>query len=278
MKRVPVFTFLLLLLSGSCLLAQRTHAVSGGIGTIYYYGDLTDRFKSAQLKPAASLAYHSYIQQKLALRLAMSYGEIGAEDRMANSDARRARNLHFRSPIFEVSAVMIYEILKDKHFGNAWVSKPFFTPYVFAGVSMFHFNPQARYNGSWIDLQPLGTEGQQIPSSGTGPYSRVQVAIPAGLGMSVRIADYTGINMELGYRLTRTDYLDDVSGNYPDMSQLAEYNPTAADLSYRSYQGVSYDDYIQQYGSVRGNPDAKDGFFFFNVSVIYYLSKFASRD
>ncbi len=278
MNKTTFITLLCLLLGISDLVAQRTHAVSGGIGTIYYYGDLTDRFKSAELKPAASLMYHRYIQQQLSLRVGLMYGQIGAEDWKADSESRRARNLHFRSPIFEVSAVMVYEIFKDKHFGNAWVARPFITPYLFAGVSMFHFNPQARYNGSWIDLQPLGTEGQQLPSSGTGPYSRVQVAIPGGLGLSLRIADYAGINMELGYRLTRTDYLDDVSTDYPDLNELAEYNPTAAELSYRPYKGVSYEDYINEYGSVRGNPDAKDGYFFFNLSVVYYLSKFASRD
>ena len=35
------------------------------------------------------------------------------------------------------------------------------TPYVYSGISIFHFNPQAENkNGEWVNLQELGTEGQ----------------------------------------------------------------------------------------------------------------------
>ena len=37
------------------------------------------------------------------------------------------------------------------------------TPYVTGGAAVFTFNPKAEYNGEWVALQPLGTEGQGLP-------------------------------------------------------------------------------------------------------------------
>jgi len=275
MKKVTTLLLLLWTVMGfTGLKAQRTHSISGGIGTIYYYGDLTDRFKSALLKPSVALHYQNYIQDRLSFRFGLSYGEIGASDRLALDEERQNRNLHFRSPLFEVSGIVVYEIFKDKHFGNSWLTKPFLTPYIFTGITLFRFNPQARYSSTWVDLQPLGTEGQLLPGSGEGPYSLTQVSIPVGVGLSLRLTRYAGVNVELGYRITRTDYLDDVSTKYPDLEELRGFNPAAADLSMRSEDPQ----YIQRYGDIRGNPGAKDGYFLFNLSIVYYLSQFASRD
>lgn len=277
MKRLTLFTILLVALgSFHMLMGQRTHAVTGGIGTVYYYGDLTDGFRANFLKPAGGLFYYRYIQPNLAFRLGMSYGEIEASDRFAEDPARVARNLSFTSPIFEVSTVMVYEVFKDKNYGNAWISRPFFTPYFFGGVTMFHFNPKGTFDGSPIELQPLGTEGQFLDDNAPRSYSRFQVSLPGGIGINSRVSERVGLSMELGYRLTLTDYLDDVSTLYPDLEALAEQNPTAARMAYRS--AIPYEEYISKYGSVRGNPNANDGYFFAMLTVNYYLSRYATPD
>lgn len=269
-----LFTLLLLAVFGiTGTFAQRSHSFGTGIGTIYYYGDLTDRFNNSLVRPAGSISYSKYFMPTMSFRLAASYGEIGATDVMALEDPRRVRNLHFRSSILEFSGTVVYEFIRDKNFGNSWVGKPHFSPLIFGGVSMFYFNPQARYDGDWYDLQPLGTEGQFIPGSTMGPYSRLQVAVPFGAGISLRLSEFAGVNFELGYRITFTDYLDDVSTVYPDFGQLAEVSgPLAVELSERSA------DARFNPGDQRGHSGANDGFFFTMVTVTYYLSRFASRD
>jgi hypothetical protein len=253
--------------------AQRTHAVSAGVGTIYYYGDLTDRFNNSLLRPSLSLAYTRYITGNFGFRVAVAGGEIGATDAMAMDELRIRRNLHFRSRLYEASAVMIYEIIQDKNFGNSWVGVPHFSPYVFAGVGMFYFNPQARYQNVWYDLQPLGTEGQQIPGAQPGPYSLVQVSLPFGAGVTLRMSEYAGMNFEIGYRTTLTDYLDDVSTSYPDFAKLNEVSgPIAVALSSRSTT------WENNPGEIRGNPEANDSFFIMNVAFTYYLSRFSTRN
>jgi len=277
MKKAIIFTFLLVLWGGSAvLLAQRTHAISGGIGTAYYYGDLTENFRSALMKPAGGLFYQYYIQPNLAFRVGLAYGEIGASDRMATNEARLARNLEFVSPVFETSGVMVYEILQDKNYGNAWITKPFVTPYIFGGVALFYFNPKARFDNAYIELQPLGTEGQYLDDSAPQGYNRTQVSVPGGIGVNARVGERIGLSLEIGYRLTLTDYLDDVSTTYPNLDSLAVVNPTAARMSFRSKR--AFEDYVTQYGTVRGNPNANDGYFFFFFTVNYYLSRYARPD
>lgn len=274
MKSKPTASLLLLFLVLSCsAFGQRTHSFAIGTGTIYYYGDLTDRFNNSLLRPAGSFSYSKYITPMISFRLGFAYGEIGASDRMANDDGRRVRNLHFKSPITELSGVVVYEFIPDRTFGQQWIGKPHFSPFVFAGVSLFRFNPQARYDGVWYELQPLGTEGQFIPGTSVGPYSLTQVSVPFGFGVNLRLSEYAGVSFEVGYRLTMTDYLDDVSTNYPDFSALNEVSGSLAlELSERSESNMFLP------GDQRGHSGANDGYFLTTVSLTYYLNRFASRN
>ena len=54
-----------------------------------------------------------------------------------------------------------------------------------------------------------------------------------GLGIRVKITEKFDLNVEMGVRKTFTDYLDDVSGAYPDLNALAAQDPVAAALSDR---------------------------------------------
>lgn len=274
MLRYLFLTLLCILGLSSSLQAQRTHSFSVGIGTLYYYGDLTDKFNNSLLRPAVQLGYNRYMLPNLSFRVALQYGEIGASDNMALDEGRQLRNLHFKSHIVEASGVLMYEFFRDKNFGNEYLGKPHFTPYVFLGVSLFHFNPKARFNGTWHALQPLGTEGQYIPGGDyPNPYSLIQWSAPLGIGLNLRLTEYTGIGVELGYRLTSTDYLDDVSTVYPDFEALsAASSDLAVQLSERSPTGQF------KPGAKRGNPDVKDSYFFTAFTINYYLSRYATRN
>lgn len=258
------------------LVAQRTHAFSAGVGTIYYYGDLTDKFNNSLVRPAGSISYSRYFLPMLSFRVGLTYGEVGAADAMAIDQARINRNLHFKSTIAEASGMLVFEFIKDRNFGNAWQGKPHITPFIMGGISFFYFNPKARINGTWYDLQPLGTEGQNIPGANPGPYSLVQASVPVGGGVSIRLSENMGVNFEVGYRTTFTDYLDDVSTVYPDAALLAESAAGGNAQLVTSLSNRSLDNQVA--GSIRGNSEANDSYFFTMVSITYYLSKFASRD
>lgn len=251
----------------STAFAQRSHMLGAGVGTIYYYGDLSDIFVSSNLKPAGTISYQKYLSENVAFRGGFSLGQIAGSDVLANDKGRTLRDLSFKSMVGEVNAVMVYEFFQDKHFGNSQKAHHL-SPYVFGGMGMFFFNPKGKYEGEWHALQPLGTEGQHL-NEGKGPYSRVQISFPAGFGLNLRLTANTGISAEIGYRLTMTDYLDDVSTSYPDFDALRETNgPVAMALSTGNKEAVFLP------GDKRGNPEKNDGYMFMTMSFNYYLSRF----
>ncbi|HET8859920.1 hypothetical protein [Marivirga sp.] len=99
--------------------------------------------------------------------------------------------------------------------------------------------------GEYVSLWQLGTEGQRASTEAREaylqafgkelptPYSRISVVIPVGIGARYKLTSNLDISMEVGYRHTFTDYLDDVSGEYVDLGvfgSLADLraNPEAA--------------------------------------------------
>ncbi len=155
------------------------------------------------------------------------YGKIEGGDYNFSSDAyRKRRNLSFKSDIVEFSIQGEWNILgyENTRTSYAW------TPYLFGGVSVFRFNPKAQFkymsyhdpslqaqDGDWIELQPLGTEGQETTKfNDKRRYSLTQLSIPFGVGAKWQLNDHWAFGIDFGLRKTFTDYLDDVSSIYVD--------------------------------------------------------------
>jgi hypothetical protein len=116
--------------------------------------------------------------------------------------------MNFRSDIAEASAVVIVDLIENR---NNYLKRPDFVPYLFGGVAGFHFSPQGKdASGNYVDLQALKTEGVD--------YSKFQFSLPFGAGVRYRINRNLDASFEIGFRKTFTGYLDDVSGNYANLS------------------------------------------------------------
>ncbi len=100
-------------------------------------------------------------------------------------------------------------------------------PYVFGGVAAFRFNPQAGFDGGWIDLQPLGTEGQGLENY-PAPYKLTQVSLPFGAGVKFVFNETWALGVEFGWRKTFTDHIDDISYNEVTYRDVYEGNGTLA--------------------------------------------------
>lgn len=247
--------------------AQRKAYLGVGLGTGAYFGDLSDNWRSTDQLPAATIQGGYYFGKGISGRVALTYGQLGATDAAALAQDRQRRNLSFRSPIYEAQLSAMWEMIPDRRFRQRWHRHTHVSPYLHAGIAGFAFNPQAYYQGEWVDLQPLGTEGQYLRDSEVPPYSLTQIAIPAGVGVSVRFPSRFALWFELGYRKTFTDYLDDVSTDYASPTEMVEQmGPTAAALADRSNQGF-------EIGTKRGNPGAKDNYLFATLSLGYFFGR-----
>lgn len=263
--------------------AQGTYFyVGAAAGTTNYKGDLDDDFTLKFTKPGLVLLGGLKFNNHMALRLSFAQGWMGASDAKAARDIpRRRRNLSFRSPIEEVSLQLVYEFFSNN---RKYKYRPQFSPYVFGGISIFRFNPQGKLGNEWYDLQPLGTEGQYLPSCSDcpDPYKLVQVAVPMGVGIRYRLTSKIDLNLEMGVRKTFTDYIDDVSGEYPDMDALLAADPTAYLLSDRIDRSV-YPQGAKHWNGIRGDRNQNDMYVLTMVSATYILDwvkcpKFRSRN
>ena len=128
--------------------------ISGG--GMYYIGDLNPYYHFYFTRPAGGLYYRYNYRDYLSVRLFGNYGSVRAADSKINYFPER--NLHFRSQILEVGVVGEINYYKFR----PGTIKHFFSPYLFLGINWFYFNPQAKYNDEWVDLQPMGTEDKAL--------------------------------------------------------------------------------------------------------------------
>ena len=90
--------------------------------------------------------------------------------------------------------------------------------------------------------------------------------MPFGGGLKWKISESVNLNAELNWRLTFTDYLDDVSGKYPDLDLLrAQRGDIAAQLSNRSALPRAE-------GTQRGNSSVGDYYFTFHIGLAYSIA------
>ena len=204
----------------ACLPVQTVRAqnseIGACVGTTFYLGELNPSKLFAQPGLAAGLVYRYNLSPRWALKADFLFGKVSASD--ATTNGGYERNLSFYSPITEFSAVAELNFLKLYN----TVGQNHFAPYIFAGFTVFSFNPMAQYtNGTVYELQSLGTEGQGLEDM-PKKYSLTSVAIPFGIGLRVNIGKYVCLGAEWGFRYTFTDYLDDVGGRYYDNDLLRE--------------------------------------------------------
>jgi hypothetical protein len=262
MKRLVLILLLPFLLQFESK-AQELYRSEVGIflGGSYYTGDLNPNKHFLQTKFAGGILYRYNITPRWAFKVSALIGGLEGSD--AKSKANVDRNLSFKSHIFDFSTQIEFNflqyILGDK--------KHFISPYIFAGLSVFNFNPKANLNGTTYALHPLGTEGQGTTMEGKGkPYSLTSIAIPFGLGLKISPARFMSIGLEWGIRKTFTDYIDDVSTVYPEDQATfeAENGPAAYALSDLSLPVESRGTHG---GLERGNPRTKDWYVFTGLTV-----------
>jgi hypothetical protein len=221
---------------------------SFGSGTSTYFGDLCESGDCLRARPQASLGFNYRYTGKISVRGELTYFRLYGTD-AEGKNARR--NLSFRSGNMEVYGAAVYDIFQYTKFYNR---RQFARPYVFLGIGLIYTNPRAELDGRWYSLRPLMTEGVA--------YRRIQPVIPYGGGVTFKVSPWLDFSVEVGYRWSFSDYLDDVSTTFVNNSTLP---PIAAALADRSYEvGVkpwnTVDGRTWAAGHKRGDPNQNDGY------------------
>jgi hypothetical protein len=281
--------------------------------SLNYFGDLAPLAGRASTdlaftKPGISISYNRKMGPRFSLQTQLLWGVISGSDAESAKGKdgvfRRYRNLSFRNRIKELSVSAVFDLIPYEGF---YLNRPPITPYVIVGAGIFHHNPQARVpetdltgkilpnRGEWVDLQPLGTEGQYSNlentdvNFGNKPYKRIQPSLFLGLGFRFRLNAVIDFLVESTLHQTYTDYLDDTSKNYVDLGVLN--TDLARTMAYRTnelggistpykYSGRDGNEYSvrpgygsEGIGSMRGNKDDNDYFFVNSIRVNYKIGK-----
>src|SRR5687767_4547799 len=235
MKRIISIMSVVCFLSAGAF--AQTFEIGAGVGASNFLGDLGKRepvgrtyyadLQASLFRPAVSVFFRNSFNGFFALKGNLTYGVWSGDDGRAHTEKfmddawfRNYRNLHFKSNVFELSFTGEVNFMRYiPGSGSKWIS-----PYFLTGIAFTYFNPKAEYNGEWVALQPLGTEGQGMPQyPDRHKYSLFQPAIPIGVGVKVNITRFLTAGLELGHRFTFTDYLDDVSLTYVSEQEFIDF-------------------------------------------------------
>lgn len=194
-------------------LAQKIE-FGAGLGGFNYKGDIATNFRFRFFKPGGSLFFRYNPNSALSLRAEMAGGMIGAKDEVSKDPFQQARNLSFKTRIFEGSVVAEYNFLdyQERRFAVNW------TPYVFGGVGFNTFKPDVK----------------------TADYKISGMVLPYGVGIKYQIRRPWNVGVEYGARKTFTDYLDNLGGDPVTTNKLEQGDPSTKDSYYYLRFSVTY--------------------------------------
>lgn len=221
------------------------------VNSLNYFGDLAPKpgvFSTdiSFTRPAFGATFAHRFGPRYTLQADFFWGTLSGSDyesadpNDANQKPRYIRNLQFRNRIKELSLTAVVDLYKNE---SSYITRIDLSPYAFLGVSVLHHNPKGYVEdnavshstgiplpeaGTWVELQPLGTEGQFSDLAetdvnfGIEPYSKIQIAIPFGIGIRYKLNQAMDLSFEIGTRYLFTDYIDDVSASYVDLDKLPD--------------------------------------------------------
>ena len=232
------------------------------IGKDYSLGDIDLPATSIGGMIGFRYRFHPFFATTTSLNI----GLLKGNDAFTNEIIRESRNLHFKSIILELSQRLELIVFANEKFGARYSvpgHKGFKNQnqqiYLFGGVGIGYFNPKARYNGSWVALDPLNTEGQG-QEGGAKETLPITATIPMGIGIRTGIGRMWRIGIEASYVKTFTDYIDDVHGEYFNPALLS--SPEAQYLSNPASDNSTWFAPGQQRGDSQN-----DAYYYLNVVV-----------
>jgi len=265
----PILFFCSLFLICRPVSAQWLWDYGGAIGVSNYLGDIGGKDQTrknfiadltlnktrwnvgafARYSAAANLSY----------KFAIDYIRLEGDDKLTTNPGRQFRNFNFRNDVIDLSYTVHYFFYSNNDLDRTYRFRKSLRAYGFIGAGVFYTNPKTFYRGQWVALQPYQTEGVR--------YRRVVMNIPMGIGAYVTLNKRNRIGIEVNYRKTFTDYIDDISGNYPATPPPTAYEQglvlRTTELD-RNSNLAAYESH--GWGMKRGESRYKDAYLTLNIS------------
>jgi hypothetical protein len=235
------------------------------VGVANYRGDLSNNTRNIYLQEtnlAGGLFLRYNMHSMFSLRLMGGYAGLSGQDANSPREEVQLRNLSFRSHVMSLGVTAEVNLPGYDPYN---LRQPF-SPYLLVGLNGLFFIPQTELEGEWVNLQPLGTEGQGLAGR-PAPYSRLTMAIPMGLGMKFAVTDLINLGLEFTAHRLFTDYVDDVGGTYMAYDELLANGELAATLGNRTGELLGTGPVDVPTGTPRGDDSPQDWYFTLGINV-----------
>ena len=171
------------------------------VGVCNYQGDLVDpALVKLEVQPSFGAFLRFTPNRFITIRGNYIQGKLKASDLQSPKPETRYRGIVFESTLREFSVVGEYNILGNSNENNFELGGVMFNPYIFAGIGLA--------SNSGVPVAPADTRPYPFPEEGA---KSVVPAFPLGIGLKVQFGESIGVGLDIGSRLTFSDYLDGVS-------------------------------------------------------------------
>lgn len=191
------FPFFVVLMTFALPSLAQNKDVGIGIGGLNYTGDLQQRYKILENRPAGEIFYRYTFSNAVSIRGSIMGGMLQASDKKPMDDFAAARNTAFDLILLEGTVTLEYHFLNFLD-PKSWTN---YSPYFFGGIGVFTF---------------FGDEDKG------NTYRKIQPVIPFGVGMKFLLDERWQLGLEFGARKTFFDYLDNTSGFDPSVSKKGQ--------------------------------------------------------
>lgn len=189
---VAVVTFMCLLVPAVLLGQQTTLMVGVGANGSFYTGDLQSSGNLQRVYPGGQLSIQSVKKSWFRISAEAGFGKYAAQGSVAGVPADVQPEGFVLAPYVFVDLKANFILLR-----NHTVE-----PYMAIGAGVFHFNPQDALGDPLVE-NPITRMPEET-------YNTSIFSLPLSAGMRFRIHKYMALGAEYSYRLTPTDYLDNV--------------------------------------------------------------------
>jgi len=233
------------------------------LGGANYQGDLQDKILTLDgMTPGIGFNILYAPNNRFSLSAELFRGVLSGSDAKPGS-RNQSRNLQFVTQLIDASIAGRLNFYNNRDF--------IFIPYATAGATLFYVDPYTYDTDRHrVYLYPMSTEGQGLPGYSHVPsHHTLNGAILFGGGVEMRITKKIRMDIEVGWRKTFTDYIDDVSGDYPVFRDLlSARGPDAVQYSYRGDE-VSGGSLLYPSGTARGNAARDDWYHMVSIRLRY---------
>jgi opacity protein-like surface antigen len=172
---------------------QKPLRVGLGLLGATYVGDLNTNGEALhRFYPGMGFSLQFVSPRRISPQLNTGFGKFVAQDRNLASTGSVEPNTFVQTPFFYVDFRLKARFLRERTV----------SPYLSAGIGLLGYTPKDEDEKSLLDNSSTREDGET--------YGSITAGFPLSVGTELRMSPFVALGLEYTYRLTGSDYLDNI--------------------------------------------------------------------